>query len=85
MEMREKGMPVFDDVFGMISLCTENFRGGVRDSFGASIITDVLEPILMEIDSLRSFNEEFKRHAFNIDQVLEEARAIQLKAFGGAL
>jgi hypothetical protein len=69
----------------MISLCTENFRGGVRDSFGASIITDVLEPILMEIDSLRSFNEEFKRHVFNIDQVLEEARAIQLKAFGGAL
>ena len=65
-------MPVFDDVF-------------VRDSFGASIITDVLEPILMEIDSLRSLNEEFKRHAFNIDQVLEEARAIQLKAFGGAL
>lgn len=85
MEMREKGTPVFDDVFGMMSLCTENFRGGVRDSFGASIITDVLEPILMEIDSLRSFNEEFKRHAFNIDQVLEEARAIQLKAFGGAL
>lgn len=53
-------MPVFDDVFGMMSLCTENFRGGVRDSFGASIITDVLEPILMEIDSFRSFNEEFK-------------------------
>ena len=78
-------MPVFDDVFGMISLCTENFRGGVRDSFGASILIDVLEPILMEIDSLRAFNEEFQRHAFNIDQVLEEARAIQLKAFGGAL
>ena len=53
--------------------------------FGASIMIDVLEPILMEIDSLRSLNEEFKRHAFNIDQVLEEARAIQLKAFGGAL
>jgi hypothetical protein len=69
-------MPVFDDVFGMMSLCTENFRGGVRDSFGAS---------LMEIDSLRAFNEEFKRHAINIDQVLEEARAIQLKDFGGAL
>ena len=78
-------MPVFDDVFGMMSLCTENFRGGVRDSFGASIMTDVLEPILMEIDSLRAFNEEFKRQAFNIDQILEEARAIQLKAFGGAL
>ena len=78
-------MPVFDDVFGMMTLCTEDFRSGVRDSFGASIMTDVLEPILMEIDSLRAFNEEFQRHAFNIDQVLEEARAIQLKDFGGAL
>jgi hypothetical protein len=85
MEMRERGVPVFDDVFGMMSLCTENFRGGVRDSFGASIMTDVLEPILMEIDSLRAFNEEFKRQAFNIDQILEEARAIQLKDFGGSL
>ena len=78
-------MPVFDDVFGMMSLCTENFRGGVRDSFGASIITDVLEPILMEIDSLRAFSEEFQRHALRIDQVLEEARSIQLKDFGGTL
>lgn len=78
-------MPVFDDVFGMMSLCTETFRGGVRDSFGASILTDVLEPILKEIDSLRAFNEEFQRHALNIDQVLEEARAIQLKDFGGAI
>ena len=85
MEKRKEWMPVFDDVFGMMTLCTETFRGGARDSFGASIMTDVLEPILMEIDSLRAFNEEFKRHAIDIDQVLEEARAIQLKDFGGAL
>ena len=78
-------MPVFDDAFGMISVCTEDFRCGVRDTFGASIITDVLEPILMEIDSLRAFNEEFQRHSLNIDQVLEEARAIQWKDFGGAI
>ena len=78
-------MAVFDDVFGMMLLCTENFRGGVRDSFGASIMTDVLEPILMDIDSLRAFNDEFQRHALNIDQVLEEARAIQFKDYGDAL
>ena len=74
--------PVFDDVFGMAMLCAENFRDGVRDSFGASMIADVLDPILKEIDSLRQFNEEFGRQALNIDRVLEEARTIQFKDGG---
>ncbi len=73
---------MFDDVFGMATLCTENFRDGVRDSFGASIVADVLDPILKEIDSLRVFNEEFQRQAFNIDRTLEDARTIQSKDYG---
>ncbi len=75
-------MPIFDDVLGMATLCAENFRDGVRDSFGASMIADVLDPILKEIDSLRHFNEEFQRQALNIDRVLEEARTIQFKDCG---
>jgi hypothetical protein len=75
-------MPMFDDALGMATLCTERFRDGVRDSFGASMIADVLDPILKEIDSLRNFNEEFLRQALNIDQVLEEARTIQFKDCG---
>jgi hypothetical protein len=67
-----------------MTLYVENFRGGVRDSFGASIITDVLDPILKEIDSLRVFNEEFQRQALNIDRALEDARTIQFKDYGGA-
>jgi hypothetical protein len=73
---------MFDDVFGMATLCAENFRDGVRDSFGASITADVLDPILKEIDSLRVFNEEFQRQAFNIDRILEDARTIQIKDYG---
>jgi len=75
-------MPIFDDVLGMATLCAENFRDGVRDSFGASIIADVLAPILKEIDSLRDYSEEFQRQALNIDRVLEEARTIQFKDCG---
>ena len=74
---------MFDEVFEMATLCTENFRDGVRDSFGASMIADVLAPILKEIDSLRDFNEEFQRQALNIDRVLEEARTIRFKDCGG--
>ena len=73
---------MFDDVLRTTALCTENFRDGVRDSFGASMIADVLDPILKEIDSLRLFKEEFHRQALNIDRGLEEARAIQFKDGG---
>jgi len=75
-------MPMFDDALGMATLCAENFRDGVRDSFGASMIADVLDPILKEIDSLREFNEEFQRQALSIDRVLEQARTIQFKDCG---
>lgn len=73
---------MFDDVFGIATLCVDNFRDGVRDSFGASIIADVLAPILKEISSLRDSNEEFQRQALNIDEVLEVARTIQFKDCG---
>jgi len=73
---------MFDDVYGMATLCAENFRDGVRDSFGASMIADALEPILKEIDSLRDFNEDFQRQALNIDRVMEEARTIKFKDEG---
>ena len=75
-------MPMFDDVLGMATLCAENFCDGVRDSFGASMIADVLAPVLKEIDSLRDFNEEFQHQALNIDRVLEDARTIQFKDCG---
>jgi len=70
---------MFDDVLGVATLCAENFRDGVRDSFGASMIGDVLDPVLKEIDALRDFNEQFQRQARSIDRVLEEARTIQFK------
>jgi hypothetical protein len=75
---------MFDEVLGLASLCTENFRGGVRDSFGASIAAEVLDPILKEIDSLRMFNEDFQRQALNIDRTLEDARVIRMKEHGRA-
>ena len=75
---------MFDDVFGMATLFIENFRDRVRDSFGAAMIADVLDPILKEVDSLRIFNEEFQQQSFIIDRVLEEARTIQFEACGGS-
>lgn len=70
---------MFDDVFGMAMRSTESFRFGVRDSFGATLIADVLDPILKEIDSLRILNEEFHQQSVNIDRVLDEARSIHIK------
>lgn len=68
---------MFDEVFGIATQCTGNFCDGVRDQFGASIVADVLDPILKEIDSLRIFNDTFQHQSLSIDQTLSEARMIQ--------
>ncbi len=69
---------MFDDVFGMVEQCTDTFRGSVRDTFGASIIADVLDPIRDQIGLLRSFNEDFQRQSLAIGQILQETRSMTL-------
>ena len=70
---------MFDEAFGMAVLCTENFPEGVRDTFGASIVEDVLDPIIKEVDSLRIFNADFQQQSLNIDRTLADARTLQFK------
>ncbi|EML5472323.1 hypothetical protein ISF08_27875 [Pseudomonas aeruginosa] len=73
---------MFDEAFGMTAMCTGKFREGVRDTFGASIVADVLDPILKEVDSLRILNAAFKQQAFAIDRTLNDARELQFKDSG---
>ena len=70
---------MFDEVFGMATLCAGNFRDGVRDTFGASIVADVIDPILKEIDSLRIFSDDFQQQSLSIDRTLADARTFQFK------
>jgi hypothetical protein len=70
---------MFDEVFGMAAMCTENFSEGVRDTFGASIVADVLDPILKEVNSLRIFNADFLQHSRSIDRTLADARTHEFK------
>lgn len=70
---------MFDEVFGMAALCAGNFCDGVRDTFGASMVADVLDPILKEIDSLRIFNAAFQQQSLRIDRTLADARTLQFK------
>lgn len=67
---------MFDDVFSVAAVSTDNFREGVRDSFSSSIIAEALEPILKEIDSLRHNHESFKQQAIQIEALLEQSRCI---------
>lgn len=69
---------MFDDVFGMVEKYTDTFRSSVRDSFGASIITDVLDPIRDQIVLVRSVSEEFQRESLAIRQALHEASSMTL-------
>ena len=69
---------MFDDVYELAGRCTEMFRDGVRDSFGASIVTEVLDPIQNGIGMLRAFHAEYQHQTIDIQQVLEEARSLVL-------
>ncbi len=71
---------MFDDTFEMVEQCTETFRAGVRDTFGASIIADVLDPIRNQIVMLRTFREESQRVSFEVERILQEARSMSLSA-----
>lgn len=70
-------MNLFDEVFATTRRSADHFQDGVRDPFGASIVTDVLEPIIREIDSLRGATAEFQRSAHQIDQLLIDARGME--------
>ena len=70
---------MFDEAFGMAAMCAGKFREGVRDTFGASIVADVLDPILKEVDSLRIFNAAFTEQSLNIDRALADVRTHEFK------
>ena len=55
---------------------------GVRDTFGASIVADVLDPILKEVDSLRIFNAAYQLQSLAIDRTLNDVRELQFKDSG---
>ena len=70
---------MFNEVFGMATSCIEGFQAEVCDAFGASIVDEVLDPILKEIDSLRIFNADFHDQLLSIDNILTEARCLHIK------
>ncbi|GFE94710.1 hypothetical protein [Acetobacter persici] len=69
---------MFDEVFGTATMCSDNFCKEVRDAFGVSIVADVLDPILKEINSLCIFNADFQQQLYVIDQILNDVRAFQV-------
>lgn len=74
---------MFDDVVGLTGSCAETFRSGVRDAFGASIIVDVIDPIRYQIDQLCILQEDVLRQSLNVEQLLQDARAMSFSK-GGA-
>jgi hypothetical protein len=72
---------MFEDDFGMATALSGDFKNSVRDSFGASLLDDVFDPVLHEIGALRSAEEDFQRQLSSISLMLEETRAIK----GGVL
>ncbi len=67
---------MYDDIFNLASQYMGRFSDTVRDRFGQSIISDVFEPMLQDISSLRQMEEFFRARAAEIDRLSEELRYI---------
>lgn len=67
---------MFDELFNMTAQQMGNFSDIVRDEFGQSIVSDVFEPLLQEISSLRQMEELFQARAAEMDRLMEELQSI---------
>lgn len=70
---------MFDGLFHVASQQMSKFSDTVRDELGQSIISDVFEPLLMEISGLKQMRESFYTRAAEIDQLTEELQTIGKK------
>lgn len=73
---------MFDELQASAHLCAGSFRDSVRDGFGQAIVSDVLDPVLRQVDALNAGHEEFQRQSLMADMMLGEARAIRPKCKG---
>jgi len=70
---------VFEELLALAERSMANFSSSVRDSFGASIISEVYEPMLGELKCLLEMEETLMAGMAEIDRRLEEIKAIGMQ------
>lgn len=67
---------MFKDVFNLTSRHKNLFDDTVRDAFGRSIVTDVFEPMIQNIEHLQRLDDSCGIRIAEIDQLLVEIRSM---------
>ena len=71
---------MFDDIFNATCRQMDLFGEMARDEFGRSIVADVFEPLLREIDGLRQMNEWSRQRVAEMDRFREELESEETKS-----
>jgi len=67
---------LFDDLISLVSNQLLIFSDAVRDQFGVSIISQVFEPMIVNIKELQQVEDMLQKCLIEIDALTEELRSI---------
>ena len=68
---------MFDDIFAGLSNLQNSFSESVQDTFGMSIMSDILEPIRNETYSLVLMHEGLERSLANFECLREDIKTMR--------
>ena len=71
---------MFDDIFNATFRQMDLFSETARDEFGRSLVVDVFEPLLREIDCLRQMNEWSRQRVAEMDRFRERLESVEDKS-----
>jgi hypothetical protein len=70
---------MFDDIFAELSNLQNNFSESVQDTFGISVVNDIIEPIRHETNALVLMHEELEHSLANLESMREAIRVIRTR------
>ena len=67
---------MFNEFYTAMSYQMQIFSENINDQFGQSIIFEIFEPTLQNISALQEMDEYFQMKIIEINQLMDELRAI---------
>ena len=64
------------DIFHKLAAARESFGESTRDAFGVSLVRDVFDPLLSEVQGFEQLSEEADAGLRQVQETLDEARSL---------
>ncbi|UPU37499.1 hypothetical protein M1B72_07285 [Geomonas paludis] len=67
---------MFSTAHHIASRQNELFSASVRDEFGASLVSEVFEPMIEDVSALQRLNDHYQNTVYEVDSITEQLRSI---------